>query len=217
MTLKIYGIAASRASRPLWVAHELGLDYEHVPVPYASGATRTPEFLALNPNGHIPVVDDDGILVWESMACALYLSERFKSADGSSLSAASDAERAEILRWTFWAVTECEKDALTVLMHRVVMPADRRKPALAEDAERRLAVPLKVLALHLAQAGRQGLRPYLAGERFTVADIAVASILAWVRPARELMADFPLVNDWLERCLGRPAQLAVRALVRSAS
>ena len=73
MSLKIYGISASRAIRPLWVAEELGLSYEHVPVPYQGGATRTPEFLALNPNGHIPVVDDDGIIVWESMACALYL------------------------------------------------------------------------------------------------------------------------------------------------
>lgn len=71
MTLKIYGIAASRASRPLWVAHELGLAYEHIPLPYQGGATRTAEFLALNPNGHIPVVDDNGVLVWESMACAL--------------------------------------------------------------------------------------------------------------------------------------------------
>ena len=68
MTLRIYGTAASRAARPLWVAQELGLAYEHIALPYVGGATRTPEFLKVNPNGRIPVVDDDGVLVWESMA-----------------------------------------------------------------------------------------------------------------------------------------------------
>ncbi len=213
MALKIYGVSASRAARPLWVAHELGLDYEHVPVPFVGGATRKPEFLALNPNGRIPVVDDDGVLVWESMACALYLAERFTAADGTRLAAQTPAEQAEILRWTFWAVTECEKDALSVLMHRVVMPADKRKPELADEAERRLAVPMKVLEQHLAQSGY----PFLAGERFTVADICLASVLAWIKAAPQLLVACPHAAAWLERCLSRPAFAAVRTLGRSAT
>lgn len=208
MSLKIYGIAASRASRPLWVAHELALAYEHVPVNYQNGGTHTPEFLALNPNGHIPVVEDDGVVVWESMACALYLAEHYKGPDGLSLAAHNKAESAEILRWTFWAVTECEKDALTILMHSLVMPADRRKPELAAEAVRRMAAPLRVIEQHLVG------RAYLAGERFTVADIAVASVLAWLRPAPELLAACPATDQWLSRCLARPAQLQVRALAR---
>ena len=208
MSLKIYGIAASRASRPLWVAHELGLAYEHVPVNYQNGGTHTPEFLALNPNGHIPVVEDDGVVVWESMACALYLAEHYKGPDGLSLAAHNKAESAEILRWTFWAVTECEKDALTILMHSLVMPADRRKPELAAEAVRRMVAPLSVIEQHLAG------RAYLAGERFTVADIAVASVLTWLKPAPELLAASPATAAWLARCLDRPAQLQVRALAR---
>jgi glutathione S-transferase len=208
MSLKIYGIAASRASRPLWVAHELALAYEHVPVNYQNGGTHTPEFLTLNPNGHIPVVEDDGVVVWESMACALYLAEHYKGPDGLSLAAHNKAESAEILRWTFWAVTECEKDALTILMHTLVMPADRRKPELAAEAVRRMAAPLRVIEQHLVG------RAYLAGERFTVADIAVASVLAWLRPAPELLAACPATDQWLTRCLARPAQLQVRAIAR---
>lgn len=215
MSLKIYGIAASRASRPLWVAHELALAYEHVPVNYQNGGTRTPEFLALNPNGHIPVVEDDGVVVWESMACALYLAEHYKGPDGLSLAAHNKAESAEILRWTFWAMTECEKDALTILMHMLVMPADRRKPELAAEAVRRMAGPLRVIEQHLAGSGTGAAgRAYLAGERFTVADIAVASVLAWLRPAPELLAACPATDQWLTRCLARPAQLQVRALAR---
>jgi len=221
MTLKIYGTAASRAARPLWVAQELGLAYEHIPLPYLGGATRTPEFLAINPNGRIPVVDDDGVLVWESMACALYLAERFKRPGARSLAAQSDAdipmlaarsyaELAEILRWSFWVVTECEKDALTILMHRVLMPVERRKPQLADEAQRRLAGPLGVLEQHLQT------RRHLAGERFTVADICVASVLTWAQSAIELMAQCPRTAQWLRACLARPAYKAVRAMAQSA-
>jgi len=206
MTLKIYGTAASRAARPLWVAQELGLDYEHIALPYLGGATRTPEFLALNPNGRIPVLDDDGIIVWESMACALYLAERFRGDGLIVLAAQNHAEQAEILRWSFWAVTEYEKDALAFLMHGALMPPERRKPELAALAQRRLLAPLRVLEQHLQS------RPYLVGGRFTVADVCVASVVAWVESASELMGACPCVEAWLQRCLARPAFQAVRAM-----
>lgn len=215
MSLTIHGIAASRAIRPLWAATELGLSFTHVKTPYAGGATRTPEFLALNPNGHIPVLVDarpEGeVVVWESMACALYLARHHGAADGQGIAPATPAEDAEALRWSFWAVTECEADALTVLMHRMVMPAERRKPELADAAERRLAVPLRVLEQHLAAQQAKG-RAHLAAERFTVADLCVVSVLNWARPAKPLMEAHPLVHDWIVRCMARPAQHAAKAL-----
>ena len=215
MSLTIHGIAASRAIRPLWAATELGLAFTHVPTPYAGGATRTPEFLALNPNGHIPVVVDaraeGDVVVWESMACALYVARHHGVADGQSITPATPAEDADALRWSFWAVTECEADALTVLMHRMAMPADRRKPELAEAAEKRLAVPLRVLEQHLAAQKSRG-QTHLAAERFTIADLCVASVLNWARPAKALMEAHPLVHDWIVRCMARPAQHAAKAL-----
>jgi glutathione S-transferase len=208
MTLKIYGIAASRAIRPLWVAEELGLNYEHIAQRYQDGATHTPEFLALNPNGHIPVVDDDGVIVWESMACALYLARRFGADFPDSIAPRTHQEEADALRWTFWTVTELEKDALTVLMHRVAMPAEQRKPELAQAAEKRLAAPLRVLEQHLQN------RTYIAGERFTVADVTVASVAFWVRPATALMDSLPRTQAWLQSCLSRPAFVRAKALGR---
>jgi glutathione S-transferase len=208
MALKIYGTAASRAARPLWVARELGLDFEHIALPYLGGATRTPEFLLLNPNGRIPVVDDDGVVVWESMACALYLADRFKGGR-FSLAAETPAELADILRWSFWVVNECEKDALTYLMHSALMPPERRKPALASEAERRLRIPLHVLDQHLQT------RNFLAGERFTVADVCVASVMAWVQGASVVMVQSPRVSGWLQRCLVRPAFQAVQLMIKS--
>ena len=206
MTLKIYGIAASRAIRPLWVAEELGLNYQHVALPYREGATHRPEFLALNPNGHIPVIDDDGIIIWESMACALYLARRFGTGQPESIAPQSPREEAEALRWSFWAVTELEKDALTVLMHRLAMPAEQRKPELAEAAEKRLAPALRVLEQHLRGGA------YLAGARFTVADVTLASVVNWVRPAARLLSSLPLTQAWLQACLQRPAYLCAKAL-----
>lgn len=217
MSLTIYGIAASRALRPLWAATELGLAFEHVHTPYQGGATRTPEFLSLNPNGHIPVVVDhrpDGdVVVWESMACALYLARHHGAADGRSITPASPREDAEALRWSLWTVTEVEKDALSLLMHRAAMPPDQRKPELADAAERRLQVPLRVLEQHLAAQQARG-QAHIAADRFTVADLCVASVLAWARPARGLMAAFPRTADWLKACLERPAHRALRGEAR---
>lgn len=205
MAFTLYGIAASRTARPLWLLEEMGAPYQHVSHTYVGGNTRTPEFLKLNPNGHIPVLDDDGVIVWESMAINLYLARKL----GGPLAPANLAEEAEVLRWTFWAVTECEKDALTVLMHRVAMPADKRDASLASRAEGALAKPLDVLEAHLAH------RPYLAGERFTVADVNVASVLGWAQAAKDLMAAHPKVSDWLRRCQERPAQQKVRQLAKA--
>lgn len=215
MNLKIYGIGASRAVRPLWAALELGVPFVHMPTPYAGGATRMPEFLALNPNGHIPVVVDerpDGVVtVWESMACALYIARVYGQADGQSITPANPREEAEALRWSFWTVTELEKDALTVLMHRMAMPVDQRKPELAEQAESRLKVPLAVLEQHLQAQYAKG-EAYLAAKRFTVADVCVASVASWIRPAGKLLAQYPAVSSWLHACVERDAHKQARMM-----
>lgn len=213
MSLTIHGIAASRAIRPLWVAHELGLTFRHEPTPYLGGVTRQPAFLALNPNGHIPVVVDERpegqVVVWESMACALYLARHHGRGDGHDIAPANALEDAEALRWGFWSMTELEKDALTVLMHRLAMPEAQRKPELADAAEKRLKVPMQVLEQHL-QVQQSRAWGFLAGNRFTVADLCVASVLNWTRPARGLLAAFPLVHDWLLNCVNRPAHHTAR-------
>ena len=213
MSLTIYGIPASRAVRPLWAATELGIDFRHVALPYQGGATRTPEFLAINPNGHVPAVVDarpeGDVVLWESMACALYIARHHGPADGASISPATPKEDAEALRWSFWTMTETEADALTVLMHRHAMPEDRRKPELADAAERRLAVPFRVIEQHLSRQQAAGMA-HLAAQRFTVADLCVASVLNWARPSTRLMDAHPLTQAWLVRCMARPAYRKVR-------
>jgi glutathione S-transferase len=215
MTLKIYGIGTSRAARPIWTALELGVSFDLISTPYAGGATRTPEFLAINPNGHIPALIDErpegAVTVWESMACALYIARVHGRADGQTIAPATPREEAEALRWSFWTVTELESDALTVLMHRMAMPEDQRKPELADRAESRLKVPLAVLEQHLQAQHAKG-EAYLAANRFTVADVCVASVASWIRPAAALLAQYPAVSAWLKVCLERPAQAQARGM-----
>lgn len=203
MALKIYGVAASRASRALWAAEELGLTYEHIKVSTAGGASHTPEMLKLNPNGHIPVVDDDGVVVWESMAINLYLAKKA----GGALAPKDVAEDGHMTQWSFWAMTECEKPALQILFNRVVYPEDKRDEKAAQDAIATLKAPLGVLEGALKSGGGQ-----LVGGRFTIADLNVAAVLSWSRPARDLYADFPGVTAWLKACLDRPAQKKVQGM-----
>jgi len=203
MALKIYGVSGSRAGRALWAAEELGLAYEHIKTPFSGGAPKSPEMLKLNPNGRIPVIDDDGVIVWESMAINLYLAKKA----GGALAPKTAVEDAHMTMWSFWVMTECEKAALQIVFHRVVYPEDKRDEKVAQESIATLKGPLGVLENALKAGGGQ-----LVGGRFTIADLNVAAVLAWSRPARDLYADFPGVTAWLKACLDRPAQKKVQGM-----
>ena len=205
MALKIYGVARSRAFRTLWMAKELGLDYDHVKIDFATGETRRPEHLALNPNGHVPVIDDDGFILWESMAINLYLAKKYSA---GILYPSRLEDEARAWQWSFWGMTEIERPVLTAMFNRAILPEDKRDAALADESERQLGRPLMVLD------GAVAATPYLLGEHFSVADLNVASILSWARPARIDFSHVPKAADWLKRCAERPAARAARELQR---
>jgi glutathione S-transferase len=206
MTLKIYGVARSRAFRTLWMAGELGLDYQLVSIDFADGGTRRPEFLAINPNGHVPAIDDGDFRLWESMAINLYLAKKYSSGAGGLYPQRLEDE-AKAWQWSFWGMTEVERPALGALLSRIG-PEDRRDAAAADAAERDLAAPLAVLDAAVS-AG-----PYLLGEWFSVADLNVASILSWARQARVDFSRFAKAEAWLKTCHDRPAAQAARQMQR---
>jgi glutathione S-transferase len=202
--LKVYGVAGSRAYRVLWMVNELGLDYEHVPIHFGDGSAQSPEYLAINPNGRIPAIDDDGLKLWESMAINLYLAKKHRNLYPDTLEG-----EAQALQWSFWVLTEVEKPALAALLHRMFLPEEKRDPKLADEGEQQLQKPLNVLDQALAKTG------YLVGSRFSVADLNVASVLSWARLARVDLSAFPHVSQWLAAALQRPA--AVKAAPRRPS
>jgi glutathione S-transferase len=209
--LKIYGTVRSRAARTLWMAEELGLAYELVAVDYRAKETRTVAFLEVNPNGHVPAIDDDGLRLHESMAINLYLARRHA---GSPLAPQDVQEEGLCLSWSFWAVTELETHALTVLVQGQALPPEQRDPQKLARAVGALRPPLAVLQKRLAAGTPQA---YLLGDRFTVADLNVASVLAWVRAAPELLPEYPAVAPWLDLCLGREAYRRIEAMRRAAA
>jgi glutathione S-transferase len=195
--IQIYGVPLSRAFRPLWMLEELGVPYENVPTNFATGETRRPEFLKLNPNGHVPVLVDGDVTLFESMAINLYLARKYDGDKGLWPRGTADEGRA--YQWSFWVMTEVEEPLLTYLFNVALLPPDKRDAEKAADAASRLAKPLAVL--NDALAGRD----WLVGSGFGVADLNVAAVLAWARMSRLDLLSWPNVAAWLGRCLDRPA------------
>lgn len=193
-TPTLYGITSSRASRNLWLLEELGVPYARQVISFKDKGTHTPAFLAINPNGQIPALVDGDTVLWESLAINLYLARKY----GGALSAGTLHEEGETLKWSFWAVTALEKDALTILMQLLVLPQEMREPALLEQAQQALRKPLGVLNAHLDG------KDFMMGARFTVLDINLAAICSWLR-ASTILTDFPNVARWLAESLKRPA------------
>lgn len=208
----IYGVYRSRASRNLWLAEELGIPVRHVPViqayrlsdPNAAEAplhTRSPEFLKINPNGHIPSMDDDGLVLHESLAINLYLAKKH----GGALAPAGLAEDGQMTMWSIWATTEVEPHSIQILYNMVANPPEQRDFAVAEAAVEALRAPFAVLDRALAGSG------WLVGGRFTVADINLAEVVRYAMPAKALFDAAPAVQKWLSTCHARPAFKAMMA------
>ena len=210
--LKIYGLYRSRATRNIWLCDELGVPFELVPViqanragtPGAAGVamnTKSPEFLKINPNGHIPSIDDDGLILHESLAINLYLAKKH----GGPLGPANLAEDGLMSTWTAWALTEVEPHSIQVLYHRVAKPVAERDPKIADAAVAALKAPFAVLDKALADSG------YVVGGRFTVADINLAECFRYAQAAPELFEPNPNVKAWLATVQARLAYTAMMA------
>lgn len=200
--LKIYGVPQSRAARALWMAEELGLPYEHIPTHFATGDTKKPEYLELNPNGHIPTIIDEGEVFWESMAINLYLANKYDK----GLKPKNVVDEGHAIQWSFWVMTEVEPLLITVLMHRMFLPEDQRDPKAADAAVAQLAKPFGVLDKAL-----EG-RDYLITDGFTVADLNVAAVVSWTGFLGVDIAPYPNLARWLAACTSRPAAKKVLAM-----
>lgn len=205
--LKLYGCLRSRATRPYWMLKEAGQSFEHVPViqsyrltdPAATDApfnTASAGFLAVNPQGQIPAMEDDGLVLTESMAITVYIARKY----GGDLGPRDLAEEGLALQWALVGATGIESPALEMLYTYVNREADspegQAKLAAATEALKR---PFARIEGHL-----QG-RDWLLGDRFTVADILLAECLRYAQPHAPALAPFPTIRAWLSRCQSRPA------------
>jgi glutathione S-transferase len=200
--IRLYGITQSRAFRPLWLLGELGLEFEHIPVDFHGDEVDSPAYRALNPNGRVPTLVDGDLVLWESMAINLYLARRYGGASG--LWPVDIEGEARTWQWSFWVMSEVESPLLTVLMHSRVLPQDKRDPDKVRRNLGILKTPFSVLDQALAE------RDWLTGTQFGVADLNVAAVLAWCKPARIDLKPWPHLERWLSLCLARPARRAAQ-------
>jgi glutathione S-transferase len=204
--LKIYGVYKSRATRILWLAEELGLSFELVPVlqaykladpmaPDAKLNTRSPDFLKVNPMGSIPTIDDDGLVLNESLAQTLYLAKKH----GGPLAPKDIAEEALMQQWTLFGATSIETEALKISQanNEGRLSCDAGQ-AEAKVVARILARPFGVLEQHFAA------HDYAVGDRFTVADINLGEIVRYAQAYQPLFDAHPKTGAWLKRIQDRP-------------
>jgi glutathione S-transferase len=203
----LYGVFRSRATRPIWLMYELDLPFTHVPViqgyrladPAAKDApfnTTSPEFLKVNPQGQIPAYVEGDLVLTESLSITNHLART----RGGPLGPQTPAEQALIDQWTLLAVTAIESPALEILLITnaggTATPEGQGAIAIAAEKLRR---PLKRLEAHLSA------HPYLVADRFTVADLNLAECLRYAQGHPTLLAEFPAVKAWLEKCQSRKA------------
>lgn len=195
--LRLFGIAQSRAFRNLWLLEELGLPHEQVQVGFEDRKVVDPQLHAINPNRKLPVLDDHGFVLFESLAINLYLVEKH----GGPLKWAGAAEAGRCFQWTLWAANEIEAKSQAWGYAKFVVPDDKALAAAATE----LHHPLSVLDGSLTG------RHYLAADRFTVADLNVASVMYRLLFYHDLRR-YSEVKAWMDRCWSRPAAQKVRQM-----
>ena len=209
MSLMFYGAPMSTASITEAVLVELGVVFTHVPIAIGAGDTRTPAFLALNPNGRVPVIVHDGTPIWESAAITMYLGEMFGVDAG--LYPPPGPRRGEAMKWIVWANVNVAEAAgrLAAAMpagsEGAVEPAsrdwiaeDQRSAGAAAVARADLAACLTILDGELARG------PFVLGD-YTLVDTHLQGFVGWVASMDVHLSPWPHVAAWLERCSQRPA------------
>ncbi len=193
--MKLFYVPKTRATRPRWVLEELGVPYELVRLQAGPAGTRSPEHLARNPLGHVPVLEDRGQYVFESGAICMHLADLFP--ERRLLPPPGTVDRAHAYQWVLFSLTEMEPPLIE-------LSAEARKPDVEKNAS--------VIAGARARFGKVADlleavlrdRKYLVGDAFGVADVMVGATLAWAGAMR-LVEARPSLEGYLTQLRARPA------------
>lgn len=189
-------LSSVNVQKAVWGLEELGLPYERVEAGGAFGRVRDPDYLAMNPNGLVPVLEEDGFVLWESNAILRHLA-RGHEAHGlwpEDLRAAALADQ-----WLDWQATRFTPATRDAFWQTVRTPADRRDQATIDRSVAASEECAAILDAHLMG------RAYMVGERFTVADIAVAAATHRWLHLDVPRIERPALRAWYARVRERPA------------
>lgn len=187
------------ARRAVMTAIQLGSPVELVFVDLAKGAQRQPQFLKLNPNHRVPVLEDDGFVLWESHAIMQYLADKVP---GQTLYPTELRARADVNRWLFWCAHHFTP-AVSVLNWEHVIKGFRGEggpdPGEVKRGESLVREFAGVLDAHVAT------REWICGEGLTLADLAIAAPLAQIEKARLPVGELRHLQQWFARVQALPA------------
>jgi glutathione S-transferase len=190
----LYEFAPTRSIRPRWVLQELGVPFDSVNVDLINGEHRTPDFLKINPAGQVPVLIDGELVLTESVAISIYLSEKYPH---RHFLPADERQKADVYKWLLFAATALEQPLWRIAKHTSLYPQQKRIPAEVELAREDFLGIAGVADQHLAT------REYLVGSSATVADFVLAYTLDWANVVG-LLATFPHLHAYMERMYLRP-------------
>ena len=199
-TLHIWGRMSSiNVKKVIWTAQELGLDFQRTEAGGAFGLVKTPEYLRLNPNSLVPVIEDDGFVLWESNTIVRYLCASRESAlYPSELRQQFDAER-----WMDWQQTTFNPASRSGFWQLIRTPPAQQNPAVIAQSNAAVEALLATLDAHLAG------RSFMVGEAFSMADIPLAlEVHRWFGLPQTRQAR-PNIERWYSALQARPASLGV--------
>jgi len=195
--LKIFGRRnSSNVRKVLWCAEEIGIAYESIEVGGSFGGTQGADYQAMNPNGLVPAIEDNGLPLWESNTIVRYLSARYAL---GALYPEDPAERARGEKWMDWTTSR-----MAPLYSDLIWGVMRTAPADRDEARINAALVKAgdLLGMADAELSRQ---PWLSGERFAMGDIPLGALAyAWFEMPIQ-RPDLPHLADWYARLQQRPA------------
>lgn len=194
MSIKLYFAPRTRATRIAFLLEELGVPWEKVTLDLGKREHKTAAYLALNPNGVVPTLTDGDTVVFETVAAALYLADRFAE---KGLAPPIDSPlRGRYLSWMVWSTTSLEPAIGEVYLEQC-KPADQQSAAVIAAARERFKESARVLSGQLTG-------PYLLGDSFSAADVLLGTILGFAGMLG-LLEGFDTLRAYVGRISERPA------------
>ena len=202
--LKLWGrLNSINVQKAVLALEELGLAYERTDAGLQFGINRTPEYLAMNPNGLVPTLDDDGFVLWESNAIVRYLCAKHSAGKlwPEDLKVRADADR-----WMDWQTATLSSAMGAGFMGLVRLPPEKRNPEAIADSLAKTTKLVGMLDAHLAG------RDCIAGAEYGMADIVLAPIMhRWFNMPCDRAAA-PNAERWYAKLMHRPACARVLTL-----
>ncbi len=196
--LKILGRkTSSNVMQVLWLCDELGIEFDQVDIGGPFGGNKQPAYLAKNPNGLVPTIEDDGFVLWESNAITRYLASKYGA--GSTIWPDDLKIRAEADKWMDWQVSTITATMKPIFFNLVRKPEAERDMAAVAAGFKRGNEVWGIVDRHLAD------RNFVAGAHLTIGDMPIAiHAFRWFTLAKERAA-MPNLEAWYERLQQRPA------------